>query len=174
MPPYSPPYPRPSSPAVDAVIRLFLRFFLVPLGAAAALTAGTAVIVVGHHDAIRTLFDAPPEAQVDWLFDLAIAGPLLAVLLSIWAFNVLVPAMIGVVISEVLAARSWVYHAANGALAGFLGWALTRDIGEEYRILAEPRVLVAAGLLAGLAYWAVAGWTAGFWKPVGARRTPPP
>ena len=26
--------------------------------------------------------------------------------------------------------------------------------------------MIAAGLLGGLAYWAIAGWSAGFWKPV--------
>lgn len=151
--------------AVEAVMRLFLRFILVPLGALCALAAGLAVIVIGHHAEIRALLDAAPEVQADWFIDLMFAGPLLAVLLSIVTFHVLVPATIGVVISEVLAVRSWVFHAANGALAAFIGWALTRDIREEYLILSEPKTLIAAGLLAGLAYWVVAGWTAGFWKP---------
>jgi len=33
-----------------------------------------------------------------------------------------------------------------------------------------------AGLAGGFAYWAVAGWSAGFWKPVFTRpmRPPPP
>jgi hypothetical protein len=26
--------------------------------------------------------------------------------------------------------------------------------------------IIAAGLAAGFAYWAIAGWNAGFWKPV--------
>ena len=32
--------------------------------------------------------------------------------------------------------------------------------------LNEPQYVIAAGLAGGFAYWAVAGWTAGFWKPV--------
>jgi hypothetical protein len=156
----------------DAVIRLFLRFILVPLGTAAAIAAGTAVIVIAHHDALATLFEAGPQAQEDYFISMVFAGPLLAVLLSIWAFHMFVPAMIGVMIAEALAVRSWVYHAANGAVAAWLGWALTRDISEEYRFLTEPKILIAAGLLAGLAYWVVAGWTAGFWKPVGRLRKP--
>jgi len=155
---------------VDVLIRLLLRFILVPLGGAVALAVAATVIVIGHHDAIATLLQAPPEAQADWLLNLAVFGPLLAVLLSILAFHVLVPAAIGVVISEVLAVRSWIYHGANGALAAAVGWGLTRDLAEEYRILTEPKILIAAGLIAGLAYWAVAGWTAGFWKPAGRNR----
>ncbi len=159
---------------VDTLIRLFLRFILVPLGAAAAIAAGTAVIVIAHHKALVTLFEASPQAQEDYFIALVFAGPLLALLLSIWAFYMLVPATIGVVISEALALRSWIYHAANGGVSAWLGWALTQDIQEEYRFLTEPGILIAAGLLGGLVYWLVAGWTAGFWKPVGPSRQPIP
>ena len=155
---------------VDVLIRLFLRFILVPLGAAAAIAAGMAVIVIAHHKALVALIEASPQAQEDYFIALVFAGPLLALLLSIWAFHMLVPAMIGVVISEALALRSWMYHAANGGVAAWLGWALTQDIQEEYRFLTEPTILIAAGLFGGLVYWLVAGWTAGFWKPVGPLR----
>lgn len=156
----------------DALNRLVLRFFLIPLGAVAGAAAGVAVIAVAHRQALATLFQASPQAQEDWIVALVFAGPLLAVLLSIWAFHMVVPALIGVVISEALAIRSWMYHAANGAVSAWLGWALTRDIQEEYRFLTEPKILIAAGLLSGLAYWIVAGWTAGFWKPVFHARQP--
>jgi hypothetical protein len=83
-----------------------------------------------------------------------------------------VPAMIGVVVSEALAIRSWMYHAANGGVSAWLGWALTQDIQEEYRFLTEPNILIAAGLVGGLVYWLIAGWTAGFWKPTGLSQRP--
>jgi hypothetical protein len=97
---------------------------------------------------------------------------LLALLLSIWAFYMFVPAAVGVLISEALAIRSWMFHTANGGLSAWLGWALTQDIRDEYPFLAEPRILIAAGLLAGLAYWIVSGATAGFWKPIRSPRRP--
>jgi hypothetical protein len=156
----------------DVLIRLVLRFILVPLGAAAAIAAGMSVIVIAHHKALVALIDASPQAQEDYFIALVFAGPLLALLLSIWAFHMLVPAMVGVVISEALALRSWMYHAANGGVAAWIGWALTQDIQEEYRFLTEPGILIAAGLLGGLVYWLVAGWTAGFWKPAGPSRQP--
>jgi hypothetical protein len=157
---------------IDSLIRLMLRFILVPLGGVAAIAAGMAVLVIAHHDALAALLEADPQAQQDYFFALVFAGPLLALLLSIWAFHMLVPAMIGVAISEVLAIRSWSYHAANGGFSAWLGWALTRDIEDEYRFLTEPKILIAAGLLGGLVYWVIAGWTAGFWKPVGPERRP--
>jgi hypothetical protein len=157
---------------MDALIRLLLRFILVPLGAAVALAAATAFIVIAHRNALLAVLDADPRAQQDYFIALMFGGPLLALLLSIWAFYVFVPAAIGVLISEAFAIRSWIFHAANGGLSAWLGWALTQDIRDEYRFLTEPRMLVAAGLLAGLAYWIVSGCTAGFWKPLRSTRRP--
>ena len=157
---------------MDVVIRLLLRFILVPLGAAVALAAAAAVIVIAHRNALVAVLNADPQAQQDYFIALLFGGPMLALLLSIWAFYVLVPAAIGVLISEAFAIRSWIFHAANGGFAAWLGWALTQDIRDEYRFLTEPRMLVAAGLLAGLAYWIVSGCTAGFWKPLRSSRRP--
>jgi hypothetical protein len=159
---------------IDILIRLVLRFILVPLGAVAAIAAATAVVVIAHHNALAALLDADPQAQQDYFIAMMLAGPVLALLLSIWAFHMFVPAMIGVVISEALAIRSWIYHAANGGISAWLGWVLTQDIQEEYRFLTEPRILIAAGLVGGLVYWLVAGWTAGFWRPAGPERRPAP
>jgi hypothetical protein len=159
---------------MDVVIRLLLRFILVPLGAAVALVAAAAVVIIAHRNALVALLDADPQAQQDYFIALLFGGPLLALLLSIWAFYVFVPAAIGVLISEAFAIRSWIFHAANGGFAAWLGWALTQDIRDEYRFLTEPRMLVAAGLLAGLAYWIVSGCTAGFWKPLRSTRRPAP
>ena len=159
---------------MDVLIRLLLRFILVPLGSAVALAAATAFIVITHRNALLAVFDADPRAQQDYFIALAFGGPLLALLVSVWAFYVFVPAAIGVLISEAFAIRSWIFHAANGGLSAWLGWALTQDIRDEYRILTEPRMLIAAGLIAGLAYWIVSGWTAGFWKPLRSLRRPAP
>jgi hypothetical protein len=166
------------STPLDILMRLLLRFILVPLGAAVALVAAAAVIVIAHRNALVALFEADPQAQQDYFIALLFGGllfegPLLALLLSIWTFYMLVPAAIGVLISEALAIRSWLFHAANGGLSAWLGWALTQDIRDEYRFLTEPKILIAAGLLAGLSYWIVSGWTAGFWKPIRSLRRAP-
>jgi hypothetical protein len=59
------------------------------------------------------VLDADPQTQLDYL-----------ALLSISAFCMLVPAAIGVLISQALAIR--LFHTANGGLSVWLGWALTQ------------------------------------------------
>jgi hypothetical protein len=157
---------------MDTLIRLLLRLILVPLGGLCAIAVAMAIIVVAHRQAIEALLGADPRTQQDYVFALIDHGPLLLMLLSVWAFYMFVPAAIGVLISEALAVRSWIYHAANGGLSAWLGWTLTEDLRQHYRFLGDPQVLVAAGLAAGLAYWLIAGWTAGFWKPLRQENAP--
>jgi hypothetical protein len=148
---------------MDVLIRLLLRFILVPLGAAAALVVATGIIIIARRNALFAVLDADPQTQMDYL-----------ALLSISAFYMLVPAAIGVLISEALAIRSCLFHTANGGLSAWLGWTLTQGIRDQYRLFTDPGILIAAGFLAGLAYWAVSGWMAGFIKPVRSPRRPMP
>ena len=157
---------------MDIVGRLLLRLLLVPLGAMVATCVAVLVLAVAHWHAFRALAEASPQAQQDYLLALFVAGPILAMLLSMSATMTLLPAGIGVLISETFAIRSWLYHAANGGLAAWIGWSLIADVREEYRLFTEPTALVAAGIAGGLAYWLIAGWSAGFWKPVRQRPQP--
>jgi len=151
---------------MESVLRLILRLFLVPLGGVVAVTIAMILLVVAHWHEFAALADARPDEQGYWLLAFVFAGPVLAFLFSLTVALTLLPAAVGVLISEAFAIRSWIYHAANGGLAAWIGWSLMQDMQNDYRFLAEPKILVAAGLAAGLAYWLVAGSTAGFWKPV--------
>ena len=79
------------------------------------------------------------------------------------------PAAIGILISEAFAIRSWMFHAGNGAVSAWIGWNLFGDLDDSRMALNEPLAVIAAGLAGGLAYWAIAGSSAGFWKPVFGR-----
>jgi len=151
---------------MESVLRLILRLFLVPLGGVVAVTIAMILLVVAHWHEFAALVDARPDEQGYWLLAFVLAGPVLAFLFSLAVALTLLPAAVGVLISEAFAIRSWIYHAANGGLAAWIGWSLMQDTQNDYRFLAEPKILVAAGLAGGLAYWVVAGSTAGFWKPV--------
>jgi hypothetical protein len=151
---------------MENLARFLLRLLLVPLGAAAAITVAMIVVLAAHWNEIVALANADPDAQGNWLIAFVFAGPILAILLSMTLVVTAMPAAVGVLISEAFAIRSWMFHALNGGLSAWIGWSIMQDAQDRYRFLTEPRVMVAAGLAGGLAYWLVAGWTAGFWKPV--------
>jgi len=151
---------------MENLARFLLRLLLVPLGAAAALVVAMMVVLAAHWNEIVALANADPDAQGNWLLAFVFAGPILAILLSITVVVTSMPAAVGVLIAEAFAIRSWMFHALNGGLSAWIGWSIMQDAQDRYRFLTEPKVMVAAGLAGGLAYWLVAGWTAGFWKPV--------
>jgi hypothetical protein len=148
---------------MDAVLRLLLRFIVVPLGYLAAIIAGASVIMFGSWRLGDAVLSADPDTVSAAVLGVIIAGPaLLAVLLAgMW-----LPASIGILLAEAFAIRSWIYHAGNGAISAWLGWQLFGAFGDPKVPLNDSLSVIAAGLAGGFAYWAVAGWNAGFWKPV--------
>jgi hypothetical protein len=92
--------------------RLLLRFLLVPLGYVLAVVVATLVIVFGSWRVGEAA--AHPDTQAFATFGLVFAAPVLLVMLLslMW-----LPAAIGILISEAFAIRSFVFHAANGAVS---------------------------------------------------------
>jgi hypothetical protein len=141
--------------------RFLLRFILIPLGYLVAVLAGTLVILFGSWK----LGQAAPtsEGEAYFFFGWVFAAPVLVVLLlgTMW-----LPAAIGILVSEAFAVRSWIFHAANGAVSAWIGWSMLGYVDDSGIALNEPLAVIAAGLAGGLAYWVIAGSSAGFWKPV--------
>ena len=133
----------------------------MPLGYFVAVVIGTLVIVFGSWKLGAAAAD--PDAQPFAVFGFVFAAPVLLVMLlsMMW-----LPVAIGVLISETFAIRSWLFHAGNGAVSAWIGWSLFGYIDDSRIPLNKPFPVIAAGLAGGLAYWAIAGWSAGFWKPV--------
>jgi hypothetical protein len=151
--------------------RLLLRLLLVPLGAAFAVCISVLVLIIAHWGAFLVALNAQPDISEDQVFALVAAGPFLLFLLVRSGVLILLPAIVGIAIAEVFAIRSWIYHAGNGALSAWIGWSVTPQLDDTYRLYGDPKFIVAAGLAAGLAYWLVAGWTSGFWKPTARAAT---
>src|SRR5712671_3002868 len=139
---------------MDSVGRLILRFILIPLGYFAAVVAGTLVIVIGSWKLGPIAVTSDPDAQAVAVFGFVFAAPILLVMLLsvMW-----LPASIGILISEAFAIRSWMFHAGNGAVSGWIGWSLFGYVDATRVPLNEPLPVLAAGLAAGLAYWLIAG-----------------
>ena len=119
---------------MDALPRLLLRFIIVPVGYFAGVLAGTLVILFGSWKIGRIdSFDV--EARAIAIYGYAFAAPvLLVILLSVmW-----LPTAIGILLSEVLALRSWMFHAGNGALSGWIAWSLFGSMDDSRLPLNQP------------------------------------
>jgi hypothetical protein len=148
---------------MDVVLRLLLRFILVPLGYFAAVLAGAAVILFGSWRFGEMAMRLDSGSADVAIFGFAVAGPILFVMLlsMMW-----LPGAIGILLSEAFAIRSWLFHALNGAASAWIGWQLFGWFDESRVPLNQPLYVIAAGLAGGFAYWLIAGSSAGFWKPV--------
>jgi hypothetical protein len=156
---------------MDSFLRLLLRFILVPLGYFVAVIVGACVLVLGSWKTGTMMLSENPDTATAGFFGALIAGPVMFVVLasSMW-----LPSSVGILISEAFAIRSWIFHALNGAISGWIGWQTFASIDQSAAPLNDTTFIFGAGLAGGFAYWAVAGWSAGFWKPVFARRALPP
>jgi hypothetical protein len=155
---------------MDSLVRLMLRFILVPLGYLAAVGAGACVILFGSWRLGEFMASPNPDDQGVAALGFVFAGSVLFVLLLavMW-----LPSAIGILVAEAFALRSWIYHAGNGAVSAWLGWNLFGSIDDSRVPINDPLPVIAAGLAGGFVYWIIAGSSAGFWKPVFARAAPP-
>ncbi len=145
---------------------LLMRLTLISLGLAFAVIAGSAVAAYGLAVAAR------PAVSSMWIADAGLAlaarnppfmilvAASLAQVLTIWKV-----ALVGIVASEIFEIRSWMFQAANGAASAFLASHLYGLGLAEGLAFVSPDNMLTAGLVGGTAYWAVAGYTAGFREP---------
>jgi hypothetical protein len=152
--------------------RLLLRLLLVPLGVGAAIVTAVLVVIVAHWNSFAAL--AAPERGGEEFVALLIAGSWIMFIASVSAAAMLLPAVLGILLAEAFAIRSWIFHAANGGLSAWVGLSTFVEMREPYNFYNDPLLVIGAGIAAGFAYWAVAGWSAGFWKPVFAGPEPVP
>jgi len=146
--------------------RLFMRLALISMGLALAVLSGSVVAAYGLAVAPR------PTVSSLWIADAGLAlaarnppfmilvAAALAQILTIWKV-----ALVGIIASEVFEIRSWMFQAANGAASAFVASHLYGLGLAEGLAFVSPDHMLTAGLVGGTAYWAVAGYTAGFREP---------
>jgi hypothetical protein len=158
---------------MDILLRLFLRVILVPLGMIVAVIAATGVAALANGTKFMAMVAADPTGASEHAITMLIGALLVGFVMSVAVVAMLLPGVIPVVVSEAFAIRSWIFHALGGGLSIWVGWATMTEFRRQYEIYDDPKIVIAAGFAAGFAYWAVAGWSAGFWKPVFRRPEPP-
>ena len=156
------------------LIRFLLRFVLMPLGGCIAAMVAAFVVCFAHWTQFVKIIAADSQAPESIVLAVLFVGWSIALIMAVATMAMLLPAMLGVLISEAFAIRSWMFHTANGALASWIGWLAMRDLLKPHEFYNDPTIVVGAGIAAGFAYWAVAGWSAGFWRPVFSPPQPAP
>jgi hypothetical protein len=164
---------------LSGVALVFVRCLIILAGYACAALAASAALHVAWLGAAGF---TPEEAP--WLLagSIGFSIPFVALFVAYFAF---VPSAIAIGITELAGWRDWLVHALAGALvagvvaslswrfrAGELppeGAAVTGADTLRYDDPAILAALLAAGLVGGIVYWAVAGRGAGSWR----RRLPP-
>jgi hypothetical protein len=141
---------------MDWLPRLLLRLLLASLGYAGAAFVGGLVVLVS-----RPLFEG--SGRVEWLMGATL-------LMGIVSLFVLRPAIVGILISEIFAIRSWLFHVINYLVSAWIGWHIIAHASTSPFHLE----IVVGGIAGGLVYWGVAGRNAGLSKPVSDKNDPSP
>lgn len=147
---------------MDSLLRLLLRFIVVPLGVAVGMFATMIVVMIGYWR-IGDLLAGSTDVDALAMYDMLATATFLlaAVVLTMW-----VVAFIGILFAEGFGIRSWIYHTLNGAVSAWIGAQMFTPYPDTLVPFDANLYVVGAGLAGGMAYWLVAGWSAGFWKPV--------
>ena len=145
--------------------RLLLRLIVVPIGLGLAVCAATLVVFVANWNELLATVGADSTASGGGFIAAVVVGFVLLVVVSATTVGMLMPALIGVLIAEAFSIRSWIFHALNGAVSIWVGRATVAEVELPFGAY-DPLVMLAAGLGAGLVYWAVAGWNAGVMRPL--------
>lgn len=152
--------------------RFILRFLLVPLGIAAAVSVGIVVVVIGEWNAFIAFTKTNPDTEA-YVIAAMIFAPFVFMVLAGGALGMMAPAAIGIAAAEFFALRSWIFHVGNGAISAWVGWSMIDGPRGTEKIFQDPKTILIMGLFAGLTYWLIAGWSSGFWKPVFGSDAPP-
>lgn len=157
--------------------RIFIylaRFALIIVGYAAASLAASATL---HLLFLGAQPWTPDEAAIITAGSFVFSIPFVALFI---AYVAGLPGFAAILVGEALAFRSWLFYAlAGGGVGLIVPWYIDSSLAQDFNSVADalasgpadqpstnPRFLalmVASGIVGGLAYWLVTGRSAGTW-----------
>jgi hypothetical protein len=142
-----------------SISRVLARLLLVPLASVLAGCAATLVAFFANWNVFLSVIGGDAMTSGDVVA--IMVGLAMLLVGSAATFPMLLPAVIGVTISEALALRSVVFHTLNGVVSIWVGRNSMAVPGRPFEFHDHPPAVLAAGLAAGLVYWLIAGRSAG-------------
>lgn len=143
-------------PVAGRLVAILIGYMMAVL--AAALFLGLLFI------SVIPLEGAPVDAYAGGL---VVGTVVLAPLVGAASFF---PALCAIALTEVFRLRDWLFHALGGGAVGLVAAVWLWATPERNPVPSDPgflMALVGAGMVGGMAYWVIAGRTAGEW---GAKR----
>ncbi|MCO6391055.1 hypothetical protein GTW25_08440 [Aliihoeflea aestuarii] len=148
---------------MSRLVTYFVRFVAILAGFIAACLAASLFVNVLFASTVVTVIPEFSEAARPALY---VTVPFFALILANISFGVF---MIVAVAAELTSWRSWLAHATGGAVVAlYTGWRLA-EATDRLDAASDPGLMLftlAAGLVGGIAYWAIAGRSAGNWREV--------
>ena len=147
---------------MSAFLAIVWRLVVISFALFAGCAAASLIILTGLHQLYGEM-SGPTSTILDILFGAVV---LVFVVFSDAGQLVLAMAAVGIVASEILGLRSWIIHAAAGAICGTL-IAVSAETGQSPDTAPsafanrDMFLFLAAGLGGGLVYWLIAGRKAG-------------
>lgn len=146
---------------------LFVRLIVIGIGFfLAALAAGIAYIFLSRL-VIPADFGTVGELELTVTLIVGTLG-----VSAVMAQAVAIPAFVLIAILEFGRFRDWLAYALSGAAMAMAASAMPIATGAGFSASAFA-VNIACGMIAGLAYWAIAGRSAGAWLPAPRRNDVP-
>ena len=145
---------------MSGLLAYFGRFFMIVMGFIAAVLAASLFINLLVISAFQFDAEQLPNALAGGLY---VGVPLLAVFVGYFAFW---PAVAVIVALEIFAKRDWLFHALGGGVVGLMVSGYFWLEPQEDAFSADTAfilALIAAGMVGGIAYWVIAGRSAGRW-----------
>ncbi len=145
---------------MSRLVTYFVRFVAILAGFIVACLAASLFVNVLFASSIVAVMPEFSQAGPA----LYVTVPFFALILANIAFGVF---MIVAVAAELMSWRSWLAHAAGGAVVAlYTGWRLA-EMTDRPDAASDPSLMLftlAAGLFGGIAYWAITGRNAGNWR----------
>lgn len=146
---------------MDRLVTYLVRFIAILAGFVVACLAASLFVNVLFASTVVAVIPELSEAARPTLF---VTVPFFALIIANLSFGAF---LLVAVAAELLGWRSWLAHALAGApVALYAGWRMAAALDAPAATTDTGLMLLtlAAGLVGGIAYWAIAGRNAGLWR----------